>query len=225
MFNEAEVLLRLLLAGFAGGLIGFEREKHGRTAGLRTHILVCTGSCLMTLVSQYIPIIYKGVLETADPGRIAAQIVTGIGFIGAGTIMRERFGIRGLTTAASLWVAAGIGLALGSGLYKPAILVVIISLFTLFVLNRIERWIKKDWYNLVSIITEDKKGQIQRVEEVLENLNAKIEDLTLERSLDKGEILIKAQTRFRGKFSQRKPKEGFLDKLIEIEGVKKVIWE
>ena len=187
MFNDIDIIIRIFLAAFAGGLVGFEREKHGRTAGLRTHILVCVGATLMTIVSQHISFIYKGI---ADPGRIAAQIITGIGFIGAGTIMRERFGVRGLTTAASLWVVAGVGLAFGSGLYKPAFLVVIISLFSLFILNKLERWIKKDWYNLVSIVTEDRKDQIFKIEEALKELGSRIEGLTLEKDLQKKEILI-----------------------------------
>lgn len=104
------MIIRLLLAGLMGGIIGLERESHGRPAGLRTHIIVSLGSCLIMLVSIY------GFEDAGnrDPARLAAQVISGIGFLGAGTILREGATIIGLTTAASLWVVAGIGLAMGA---------------------------------------------------------------------------------------------------------------
>jgi len=103
MLSDIEIITRLVLALLLSGFIGLERQVHRRTAGLRTHILVSLGSCLIMLTSLYIFDIYKN--ETPlDPARIAAGVITGIGFLGAGTIIREQEGIRGLTTAASLWV-------------------------------------------------------------------------------------------------------------------------
>lgn len=104
-----EPILKLVVAVVLGGLIGMEREAHGRPAGLRTHILVCTGSALFTLCS------YAIAGNQYDPGRITAQIVTGIGFLGAGTIMRQGSMVRGLTTAASIWTVAAIGIAVAIG--------------------------------------------------------------------------------------------------------------
>jgi putative Mg2+ transporter-C (MgtC) family protein len=106
----AEMSFKLLLAFLLGGLIGIERQTHGRPAGLRTHILVCLGSTLLTLCSYRIADAHNN-----DPGRIAAQIVTGIGFLGAGTIMRQGSVIRGLTTAASVWAMSAVGIAIGIG--------------------------------------------------------------------------------------------------------------
>ena len=103
MLNDAEIIIRLVLSLILSGLIGLERQMHRRTAGLRTHILVSLGSCLIMLTSLYIFAIYKNEVPL-DPARIAAGVITGIGFLGAGTIIREREGIKGLTTAASLWV-------------------------------------------------------------------------------------------------------------------------
>ena len=114
MLTQLEIVLRLILAVAAGGLIGLEREIHGRAAGFRTQILVCLGSTLIMLISIY-GFEQSGVGTTRDPARLAAQVVSGIGFLGAGTILREGTSIKGLTTAASLWVVAGIGLALGAG--------------------------------------------------------------------------------------------------------------
>jgi putative Mg2+ transporter-C (MgtC) family protein len=111
---QVEALLRLALAGILGALVGYERETAGRPAGLRTYILVSMGSCLFTLVSI---LGFPG----SDPARVAAQIVTGIGFIGAGSIIVGRAGVRGITTAAGIWAIAAVGMASATGLYLLAI--------------------------------------------------------------------------------------------------------
>jgi len=137
MLTDLQIAIRLFISVILSGLIGFERQIHRRTAGLRTHILVSLGSCLIMLTSLYVFDIYK---EKApiDPSRIAAGVITGIGFLGAGTIMREREGVRGLTTAASLWVVAGIGLAIGCGFYNAAFFTTILALVVLFFLRYVE---------------------------------------------------------------------------------------
>jgi len=138
MFNETQIMIRLVLSVVLSGLIGLERQMHRRTAGLRTHILVSLGSCLIMLTSLYVFDIYKNQVPL-DPARIAAGVITGIGFLGAGTIIRDRGGVKGLTTAASLWVVAAIGLATGCGFYKAAIFTTVLALITLFFLMYIER--------------------------------------------------------------------------------------
>jgi putative Mg2+ transporter-C (MgtC) family protein len=130
-----ESLLRLALAAVLGGLIGVERELREREAGLRTHLLVALGSALFTIVGAYgfHEFLASGeAVVQADPTRIAAQIVTGIGFLGAGAIIREGLSVRGLTTAATLWVVAAIGMACGAGFYGPAL---ITTLFTILALG------------------------------------------------------------------------------------------
>jgi putative Mg2+ transporter-C (MgtC) family protein len=133
-----EVAARLAVAAALGGAIGFERELRDREAGFRTHMLVCVGSALFTIVSAYG---FSEFLESgdpvirADPTRIAAQIVTGIGFLGAGAIIRQGLSIRGLTTAATLWVAAAIGIAAGAGFYSGAVVAVLITLLALWPLR------------------------------------------------------------------------------------------
>jgi putative Mg2+ transporter-C (MgtC) family protein len=138
MVSDREVILRLLLAVLFSGLVGLEREVHGRAAGLRTHILVCVGSTLMMLTGMHLFEAYRGT-ASVDPSRVAAQVVSGIGFLGAGTIIQIRDSIRGLTTAASLWAAAGIGLAVGSGFYVGAFSTTAIVLVVLYLLSRVER--------------------------------------------------------------------------------------
>jgi len=137
MLTDTQVVLRLLLAAALGGIIGFEREKHNRRmAGFRTHILVSIGSALIMLVSIYIFEIYAG-KAVVDPSRIAAGVVTGIGFLGAGTIIRSGESVRGLTTAASLWTVSGIGLAVGCGFYIAGWATAIIAFTTLYLLRKI----------------------------------------------------------------------------------------
>ena len=137
MLTDNQIVLRLVLTVVLSGLIGFERQLHKRTAGLRTHILVALGSCLIMLTSLYVFDIYKEITK-ADPARIAAGVITGIGFLGAGTIIRDREGVRGLTTAASLWVVAGIGLACGCGFLKAAIYTTALALAVLLLLRYVE---------------------------------------------------------------------------------------
>ena len=137
MVTDAHIIGRLILSVLLSGLIGFERQLHKRTAGLRTHILVALGSCLIMLTSLYVFDIYKGI-AAVDPSRIAAGVITGIGFLGAGTIIRESEGVRGLTTAASLWVVAGIGLACGCGFNRAAIYATVLGLIVLFFLRYAE---------------------------------------------------------------------------------------
>ena len=137
MISNTEVVLRLLLAVLLSGLVGLEREAKGRAAGFRTHILVCAGSCLMMLTGMYLAYHYRGMVDI-DPTRIAAQVVSGIGFLGAGTIIQFRDSVHGLTTAASVWAAAGIGLAVGAGFYVGAVAATGLVLVVLLVLHRFE---------------------------------------------------------------------------------------
>lgn len=134
---ESEWIIRLVLAGALGAVVGFEREKRFKEAGFRTHFLVAVGSALAMIVSKYGFFDVLGENITLDPSRIAASIVSGVGFLGAGTILVERQSIRGLTTAAGLWAVAGIGMTIGSGLYIIGISGTVLVLLGLEILNRI----------------------------------------------------------------------------------------
>jgi putative Mg2+ transporter-C (MgtC) family protein len=172
---EASVrVLRLLLASLLSGLIGIEREVHGRAAGFRTHLLVGLATCLMMIVSEYFFRKYGGLSSQGvvrlDPARVAAQVVTGIGFLGAGVIIKSGEVVRGLTTAACLWLVAGIGMAVGIGLYLPALIVTAVAMFNLVFLKQIERLVKKDrFYNLEI----DSQGVDNIQEEVMRIFNEK----------------------------------------------------
>jgi putative Mg2+ transporter-C (MgtC) family protein len=136
--NWEEALLRLALAAALGGLIGLERELREREAGLRTHLLVSLGSALFTIAGAYgfhDFLVSGGNVVRTDPTRVAAQIVTGIGFLGAGAIIRQGLSVRGLTTAATLWVVAAVGLAAGAGYYSAAIITTALVLLALYPLR------------------------------------------------------------------------------------------
>lgn len=131
--ETGELILRLIGAGLLGGIIGAEREYRAKTAGVRTHLLVAVGAALMMIISRW------GFDGTGDPSRVASQIVSGIGFIGAGAIMVNRHSIHGLTTAAGVWVAAGIGMAVACGMYAISIAATTISLICLEIFGRLFR--------------------------------------------------------------------------------------
>lgn len=221
MLNEWVIVSRLILASVLSGIIGFEREFHGRAAGFRTHILLCVGSTLIMLTSMHIFDVYQGKVP-CDPARIAAGVVTGIGFLGAGTIMRSRASVRGLTTAASLWVVAGIGLAVGSGLYLASLVTTILVMITLMLFSRLEHaMIRKDWYK--SIIIEAKEGidQLKGIREILTEYRADITDFEVKRSSDGLNMVLKLGLKlYTTKFDDQLTQE-----IGRLEGVKNVKWE
>ncbi|MDD3088518.1 MAG: MgtC/SapB family protein [Candidatus Omnitrophica bacterium] len=174
------VTVRVLLACLMGGLVGLEREIHGCAAGLRTHILVTIGSALFMLVSIFMPVGF-GDLGAVDPSRIAANVVTGIGFLGAGAIIRYGWSIRGLTTAASIWAVAAIGLAVGSGMYIPAAITTTVVLAVLF-LSRFEDTMESNMHKevlTVTISSESIKG-FDEVKNIVEVYGGKIRKISSE---------------------------------------------
>jgi len=178
MIVEWEMAIRLLMSCILGGLIGYEREAHRKTAGLRTHILVSIGSCLIMILSIKIYESVQG-FTNADPTRLAAQVVSGIGFLGAGSIIKDGPSVKGLTTAASLWVVSGVGLAVGSGYYMGALMTTGLVFLTLTILSRFEN---KEYKSLVSlfITTVDRPGQIGEIGSLLGVHNIHIRDIKIE---------------------------------------------
>jgi len=183
-----EIVFKLALASILGALIGLERESLNRPAGLRTYTLVCVGSALAMIVSIDIYLQYYHTVN-ADPGRIAAQVVSGIGFLGAGTIIREGATVRGLTTAAGLWAVACIGLAVGSGLYIPAVATTVLILFVLIYFVKFEEKITgmRDYKGLVMVV-DDRPGQVGTIGSILGDLCVLIKNIQLTR-VDEGDSL------------------------------------
>lgn len=167
-----EMLFRLLAAFVAGFLVGWERESHGRPAGLRTNIIACVAAALAMVLSE--SLFVQSAAATAsgswrpDPARLGAGILTGIGFLGAGTILRHANLIRGVTTAASLWFVTVLGLTLGSGEFGLGLIALVLALIALYILPRFEKNIQSDWYATlgVSLALEglDEQALRQRIE-------------------------------------------------------------
>lgn len=154
----ATILLRLSLAALFGGIIGYERESSKHPAGLRTHMLICIGSALVMLTGQYV---FVNVTPSSDPTRMAAQVISGIGFLGVGTIIIVgRQHVRGLTTAAGLWASACMGLAIGIGFYAGAIIGGVLILVIVTVLQRIDSYISVKSKSMDVYIEVDKSGRI-----------------------------------------------------------------
>lgn len=193
-FNSADatVALRLLLAAVAGALIGLEREVHGRPAGLRTHLLVAVASCLMMMLSEGFYLKYGDLPGTSvvrlDPSRVAAQIIAGIGFLGAGVILKEGLSVRGLTTAACLWMAAGLGMGFGMGAYFLSLLTTAIGLFSLIFLKKIEPFLKKDRYLYVDVIADGKVDIYSELENVFVAHGMRVSDVSSDHDLIAEEI-------------------------------------
>ena len=196
IFPEAvssNFLIRLVVACLLGAAIGFERDIHGRAAGLRTNMLVSMGAALFMLVSVAVAESFSGGPESTglrvDPSRIAAQIITGIGFLGAGAIIKEGFNVRGLTTAACLWVSAGVGMAAGAGFFEMAIVVTLIGLFTLVVVNRFEKVYAKDSYRTLEI-TVANDADISKLIDVVKRKHLKILFLDFSRDYKTNRMVI-----------------------------------
>lgn len=204
-----EALLRLALSFLLGAVLGLERETHDRPAGLRTFILVSTGSTLLMIVSIGLRDLYPG-SAGVDPGRIAAQVVTGIGFLGAGTIIHEGHIIRGLTTAAGLWVVSAIGLAVGAGFYLTAAVTTALALLALTLLARVERsYIGAKGYAQLKVVMADQPGQLGRVGSALGELGIDIRDVRLAHR-DGGLVEVELRVRPAGRDSLRQAVEALL---------------
>jgi putative Mg2+ transporter-C (MgtC) family protein len=221
MLNEWVIIFRLILSAVLSGILGFEREFHGRAAGFRTHILLCVGTTLIMITSVHIFDVYSGRVPI-DPARLAAGVVTGIGFLGAGTIMRYKASVRGLTTAASLWVVTGVGLAVGSGLYFGAIITTAIAVIALMFFGRLEHvMIRKDWYKTMIIESGDGLGQLGKIREVLGEYGVDITDFEVGRSPDGASMVLKIGV----KLSTARHTAVMIQDVSRIEGVKSAKWE
>lgn len=215
-----EIVIRLVLACVLGGLIGFEREHTNRPAGFRTHILVCIGSALVMITSEFVFSKYRGSTDV-DLTRLGAQVISGIGFLGAGTIIRDGINVRGLTTAASLWAVACVGIAVGIGFYTGAIVATVLIFITLISLKKTEAFISmKNKFRNIIVEAEDIPGQIGAISGLLEKFDILVKNMKIYIGKDKSLII---------KLSVRLPGSGInleaLSELSTLAGVTKVYEE
>jgi len=179
---ELEFVLRLALALLLGGWIGYQRESLNQVAGFKTHILVCVGSCMIMIVSLCMPFIrYPGELTqyantSADTARIAAQVVSGIGFLGAGAIIKSGMSVKGLTTAASLWAIAGLGLCIGAGMYILSIAGTILIFLTLTLFSKMEKRMQKKRIIVLRITMLDEACAVGKIFELFNSLSIQVKN-------------------------------------------------
>jgi putative Mg2+ transporter-C (MgtC) family protein len=220
--SNGELIARVLAAAGLGALVGLDRELSDQPAGFRTHILVSLGSALFTLAGAYGLSPFSGQHSVSfDPSRIAAQVVTGIGFLGAGAIIRQGMNIRGLTTAAALWVTAAIGVAVGLGYWTGAVATALVTVFVLFTFKRIERLflrkLKPGRFEFV--MSASSEVRLADMTQTLESNKGKIEAVKMETD-DAGA----KQIAFTLRLPPRSSPQEFADLLMSIEGVTNVDW-
>lgn len=218
LYNEMEIIIRIILSGVLGGLVGLERESLNKSAGFRTHILVCVGSALIMIVSQDIYNMYHA-KTTMDPARIAAQVVSGIGFLGAGTIMREGATVKGLTTAATLWAVAGVGLAVGAGSYFPALVTTGVVFLTLIYLGKVEKLMTGMAHVAVLLVTaENRPGQLGRVAAYLGDCKILIHNIQMRQLVGNDKVLFEIDIKTPSELEMNK----ILIEIADIPGVYRV---
>jgi len=208
-FLANNYIIRLLVASFLGAIIGVERDIHGRAAGLRTNLLVSLGAALFMLISEQIAITFSSAPDSlirVDPGRIAAQIVTGIGFLGAGTIIKYGFTVKGLTTAACLWLSAALGMSAGAGYIDLAIVATVVGLAGLILFNLFEKTYAKDTYRVLQIVTNN-STPIDNIKTLINNAQLKILHTDKEIDFESKRMTVS--------FNVRISQKGITDKIAE----------
>jgi putative Mg2+ transporter-C (MgtC) family protein len=214
MPTDLELLARLALAAVLGGLVGAERELADQPAGLRTHVLLSLGTCLFTVVSAY------GFGQGTDPSRLAAQIVTGVGFLGGGAILRHGFTIRGLTTAASIWSTCALGVAVGVGMYTLSAGATVLTLVTLYGLRTVRNVLRRRAASREELRLHIRRGfDVQTLVDLLHREGVNLRGMEREVESDGGRILLVAR------LPPRYRAEHLVELLAELDGVREVEWE
>jgi putative Mg2+ transporter-C (MgtC) family protein len=218
--------LELVLAAFLGGVIGLERERHGQAAGFRTNILIGVGACLIMQVSQHIQVNYEQFSDSSvvrlDPGRIASYAIAGMGFLGAGAIIKGQSMIRGLTTAAGLWLVTAVGLAIGSGFYIPAVMAVVIAMVVLYGLRTVKEVFLKDVYTRLSVVVDEGLFRLREFEKLIEEKRyTAIEFVNFHKDLTTLSTSYHFRMVSRGDEEWRE----ITRELSEIPGVREISWE
>ena len=209
---EWDLALRIVLSGILGAVIGYERQARHKAAGLRTHMLVSIGSCLIMILSYKIYYMVAG-HTNADPARLAAQVVSGIGFLGAGSIMKDGLNVRGLTTAASLWVVSAVGLTVGAGFYEGAIFVTVMILVVLGILTKIEYRTYDSSTFLLIVEGDENEELLGQICKTLAEHNVAILDVKLEsKSPFAASFLIKSSKEFKN--------QQIIAQILTIQGIR-----
>lgn len=207
-----DMFLRIGLSLVLGGIIGFERERDSQPAGLRTHMILVIGACLAMMLSINI-----ANAAGTDPNRLAAQVVSGIGFLGAGAILRSGFTVKGLTTATTLWTMAIVGLAVGAGYYLVSVFTTVMLMIVLSVLDVIEkRFVRINVIRNIIIEVHDTKGIIRDVRRTLARIADQVITFSVQKSVKSKSLRLEIVARF----NRSEKIENMVEQISEIEGVK-----
>jgi putative Mg2+ transporter-C (MgtC) family protein len=217
MISEVQIILRILLGALLGAVIGFERERDNQPAGLRTHMILVVGATLAMVLSINLGYLYARPGTPADPARLAAQVISGIGFLGAGAILRYGYNVKGLTTATSLWTMAIVGLAVGAGYYLIGVVTTAIMLIVLGLLNIIEnRWVRTSVARFISIQAEYHKGVVKNVRQLVNEFSDGLVSFTIQKHVKDKRIRIQIVARI----SRDQTLEELIDALSDVDGVR-----
>jgi putative Mg2+ transporter-C (MgtC) family protein len=196
MIGEWDILIRLLIAAGLGAAVGFERELSQQPAGLRTHIILVVGATLAMTLSVNLAIQFQPLVPNGDPARLAAQVISGIGFLGAGAIFRYGVSIKGLTTATSLWTMAVVGLVVGVGLYLAAVGATILILIVLFAINIIEdRFINPYLAVTLTLSATDRPALLKDLKKLLDKQGVKYARFSIQKNIKRKTVRIETQIR------------------------------
>jgi len=216
----------LALAALIGGAVGFERETHGQAAGLRTNILVCVGSCLLMMLSLHMEELHRHLASgesvvRLDPARIASYAIASMGFLGAGAIITGKGSVRGLTTAAGLWMVTGLGLAVGAGYIFPAIFSAAISLLILYGLRQIKALFRRDEHTILTLTYHSKEKPLEQIKRILADHAISIQFINLKVEFPTENITY----RLRLQSKEDMPWGQIVKRLSETKGLGEIRWE
>lgn len=223
MISETDILLRLVIAAALGTLVGLERERHDQPAGLRTHMILVVGATLAMCLSINLATGWAGDAPNGDPARLAAQVVSGIGFLGAGAILRYGTSVKGLTTAASLWTMAVVGLSVGAGHFLSAAAATGLLLIILSIINRVEKRSIASYGEMhVILLASDRPDLVEHVRERLKLRRRQVYSFSMEKDIDAGTV----ELDFLVKLKAGNSIEDLVEEIAGVEGVRRVkIWE
>ena len=210
--NAWDILLRMMSAMLVGAIIGTEREFTHRPAGMRTHMLVALGSCVVMITSQMIFHQYRAFGATPDPARLSAQVITGVGFLGAGTILKEGPSIKGLTTAASVWAVACLGIAVGGGYYALGILGTVGMIVILVLFEWLQEKLMRERYALYlfSVSCSNVVSMLERINQLATECDASLKAIQVDGKED-GEVEITFKADFGGRHSEQRMQRFFAE--------------
>ena len=228
MWYEAQIpwaLCKLLLAAAVGGAIGFERESHGQAAGLRTNILVCVGACLLMMLSLYMEEVFRmhqanESVVRLDPGRIASYAIASMGFLGAGAIITGKGTVRGLTTAAGLWLVTGMGLAIGANFIIPALMATVVCLVILFGFRRVKKLFTRDVFNILIVKYHKYHNPLADLHDLLEQYKMQIQ--TMSYHLERPDEIVTYRLGLQGR--DNLPFHEITDRLVAFPELREIEW-